>query len=1384
MKRTSNKGHVFEAQCKDCNSKFFFTDTARTTDTARGLSPPERCTQCRKKNAADIRSVGVAYWTAPIETNDEKRCWGKFGLGRLVRHRDPPKKISYSGVPTDLPLRSFETLKTKEDQDLHTTFKTIAPATAELVKALEDPNGPRVAVMVGPTGTGKSTWVPYCLLQSKIGREGRICVTQPRTITLRQEKKDLGDDTTTPGFIAKRLLKAPQKGAGQEIGLLYRGESTQFDRYTKLLFATDGIIIRWLTTGEIAKFSVLMIDEAHEQSENMEQIFALLRYKLPQLPRLRVVIASATIASSKFQEFFGNGDPDSVPVFGPANAETHTNYEIHERWPSEYAKLINGFRLPRSARECPRASSQIVKSIRSTDGFTKLSKPKGDVLVFMPTARLVEDTVSEMRSLKLPDLAVFPCHAKWSEAESNAFYSSERSVKKMLAKQQNPEKQRVIVATTYAETSVTITNLRYVIDSGYVTSPRWDPATESTGVDADERHTRAGCIQRKGRVGRKQEGEWFPLYSKESFGDDGEFPEHPRPEVSRTSLDKFLLTAKICGVNDLSTYEWLGKKETPHAEIERASSVLQIKHAVDQDGDPTANGVVWEGVQAGSVALSIFMADSDLHACALEVATFVAFVNHGGAPFQKEEDGLIGFYRWKNACSDDLEFYLRIFHAWNQVEPKERRNWCKKNGLVFRAMRAIGEGVTRNLRQFSPRTRHRLEARVLDVEHLQRSRFVLAKCLYDSIFVSSEDQPLLFVPLSGDSDLTAQIDQESACAGQDELNAFICIDRRRNNRSVAKILARHVVKVEPSWTEELPTAGPLRTAQLIRRAVNAATPSGSIFTSPKKRNAPSKLKIGQARSLNLIREGRDSSGNSLILAADAESGEPMVLTPAKRLREIFPPGTTARGVVAEVGSKSGAVRLSQKGLIQEFFKNAGRELNARIVDVALDEAEEIKFVVVQIEMGVEGILFPEFSDLITWRSLSTTSIGKAIRVTVLPKKEQADSKSLDRPKIATLPFSNGRKDKVNDETPFGATIHSIKYDCGVVDRVRFEFKPGHIYTLVRNELPDNWKKVIGDWQPNQTCEVFLTNPKAKRVVPKQLMDQEFAPFSVNSRFNVTIVRTLPKCSFAHLTPRIDAMIPISEMSWARIDSAHDVAPEHSRVLAQVIDADPSTYRVVMSIKRTQPEPWSTAAIRYPVGSQVTGEVVRLKDFGAFVKVEDTIDGLVHVSELAWKRVNHPREILSVGSVVTCRVVGVNVKDRKMSLSTKQLLPDPWNSVVVGKTLHGIVKNIKDFGAFVEIADGVEGLVHISEMSNDYVSSPYDVVTVGQSVRVLVIDKPQRGKVSLSIRGAATQAASIPRPKIVRKPSAKSKSPVTRTHPSTSSSNDDSWLSKFKKWLGG
>jgi len=193
-----------------------------------------------------------------------------------------------------------------------------------------------------------------------------------------------------------------------------------------------------------------------------------------------------------------------------------------------------------------------------------------------------------------------------------------------------------------------------------------------------------------------------------------------------------------------------------------------------------------------------------------------------------------------------------------------------------------------------------------------------------------------------------------------------------------------------------------------------------------------------------------------------------------------------------------------------------------------------------------------------------------------------------------------------------------------------------------------------------------------------------------------------------------------------------------RIKVMVLEADRKEERISLSIKRLRPNPWEGIAQRYPVGAKVKGKVVSVTDFGAFVELEEDVEGLVHISELSWTPVKHPKEVVQPGQEVEVVVLAVNEAEHRISLSLRKALPDPWEDVEhrypKGALVEGVVTNVTDFGAFVQLEPGIEGLVHVSELSWERVSHPKDVVQPGQKVRAMVLKvDAQNRRISLSLK---------------------------------------------------
>ncbi len=218
----------------------------------------------------------------------------------------------------------------------------------------------------------------------------------------------------------------------------------------------------------------------------------------------------------------------------------------------------------------------------------------------------------------------------------------------------------------------------------------------------------------------------------------------------------------------------------------------------------------------------------------------------------------------------------------------------------------------------------------------------------------------------------------------------------------------------------------------------------------------------------------------------------------------------------------------------------------------------------------------------------------------------------------------------------------------------------------------------------------------------------------------------------------EGLVHRSEISWKDIPVPPNTYKVGDRVTVKVLGVDRSKERISLSIKQLRPDPWIGLKQRYPAGTKTTGTVVSLTDFGAFVRIEEDVEGLVHISELSWGYPEHPKEVVKVGQQVEVVVLDVNEQERRVSLSMKRVQSDPWEKIEEkypeGSIVQGRVTKLADFGAFVHLEDGVEALLHISEMSWDKVNKPSDVVKEGQEITAKVIKSDaSKRKIRLSLK---------------------------------------------------
>jgi small subunit ribosomal protein S1 len=221
---------------------------------------------------------------------------------------------------------------------------------------------------------------------------------------------------------------------------------------------------------------------------------------------------------------------------------------------------------------------------------------------------------------------------------------------------------------------------------------------------------------------------------------------------------------------------------------------------------------------------------------------------------------------------------------------------------------------------------------------------------------------------------------------------------------------------------------------------------------------------------------------------------------------------------------------------------------------------------------------------------------------------------------------------------------------------------------------------------------------------------------------------------------IDGLLHITDMAWGRVAHPSEVVQIGQELEVKILSIDKENGKISLGLKQRSADPWTAIDVKYPSGSRHKGKVVNLTDYGAFVKLEEGVEGLVHVSEMSWlKRVKHPSAVVAVGQEVEVVVLNLDLQNKKISLGMKQTESDPWNTLderlPIGKVVKGEVKSLTDYGAFIELEDGIEGLLHISDMSwTSNLKTPGDLLKKGDlvEVKVLNIDKEKR-KISLGLK---------------------------------------------------
>ena len=518
--------------------------------------------------------------------------------------------------------------------------------------------------------------------------------------------------------------------------------------------------------------------------------------------------------------------------------------------------------------------------------------------------------------------------------------------------------------------------------------------------------------------------------------------------------------------------------------------------------------------------------------------------------------------------------------------------------------------------------------------------------------------------------------------------------------------------------------------------------------------------------------------------------------PSQEMREIYEEslrdileGDIVKGTILEVRDDVAMVDIGYKseGLISlREFRGPSGEMTAKVgdvVDVYLEQREDSDGLIVLsrekaekikiweelsevyekgapisgtilgrtkggliVDIGVRAFLPGSQVDLRPVRDLDKL-IGKAFPMKiiklnqkrgniVLSRREllEEERKHLKEETLATLGEGKHIKGKIKNITEYGAFVDLGGLD-GLLHITDMSWgRIGHPSELF--QVGDEIEVVVLKF--DRTNERVSLGYKQRLPDPWEAVEQRYP---VGTKFKGKVVSMTDYGAFIELEQGVEGLVHISEMSWTqRVKHPSKVVAIGDMIEVVVLDVDRANKRISLGMRQAEPNPWNFIEERYPVGTRVEGRVRNLADFGAFVELEEGIDGLIHISDMSWtKRVRHPSEVLKKGEKVEAIVLHVDKANHRISLGLKQVQQDPWQSSVpekyrVGMDVQGKVIRTTDFGAFIELEDGVEGLLHVSELSHERVNKPEDVVQVGQDLTLKVIKlDPEERKIGLSLR---------------------------------------------------
>jgi small subunit ribosomal protein S1 len=456
-------------------------------------------------------------------------------------------------------------------------------------------------------------------------------------------------------------------------------------------------------------------------------------------------------------------------------------------------------------------------------------------------------------------------------------------------------------------------------------------------------------------------------------------------------------------------------------------------------------------------------------------------------------------------------------------------------------------------------------------------------------------------------------------------------------------------------------------------------------------------------------------------------------TPANTFESISNTAEPVNELPPDSPQESFGDLLSQfEGIQSRIDERGAKQIDATVVSLDAD------FVYLDIGYKTEGVLARTLFE----KDADTVAPGDKFTVSVKGRNEEGYYE-LSRQRIVQPTDWSSLEEAFAQKTAVAGVVTAVVKGGLTVDIGVRAFMPAS-----RSGVRDaaEMEKLVGQ---EITCRITkLDSAEEDVVVDRRILLEEQANEVQRSRYSELKegdivegqVRSLASYGAFIDIGGIDGLLHISDIALSRVNAPEDVLSVGQQLQLKVLKIDPEGRRISLGLKQLQPEPWETAATRYSIGQRIHGTVTRLTDFGAFVALEPGIEGLIHISEMSWvKKIHKPSDVMKPGDTVETVILSISPSERRISLGLKQALGDPWADVPqkfpIGSAIEGTVTRLTKFGAFVQLVEGVEGLVHVSEITSErHIHHPQDVLRVGQVVKaqVLGIDADKR-QIKLSIK---------------------------------------------------